>query len=213
MKFQEFENKIVKITKLKLPGEVAHFKMAPIERLAALKKIAIEKETVRKAGVLVLFYPSETNQTMLALILRKTYKGVHSAQIGFPGGKYENKDTSLKETALRETEEEIGVLRNTVFVLKKLTEVYIPPSNFFVQPYLGITKNTPNFILQEEEVETLIEVPLIHFMDDTIKIHQNLTTSYAKNIIVPAFLLNNYLVWGATAMMLNEVREMLKELL
>ena len=213
MKFQEFENKIVKITKLKLPGEVAHFKMAPIERLAALKKIAIEKETVRKAGVLVLFYPSETNQTMLALILRKTYKGVHSAQIGFPGGKYENEDTSLKETALRETEEEIGVLRNTVFVLKKLTEVYIPPSNFIVQPYLGITKNTPNFILQEEEVETLIEVPLIHFMDDTFKIHQNLTTSYAKNIIVPAFLLNNYLVWGATAMMLSEVREMLKELL
>ena len=213
MKFQEFENKIVKITKLKLPGEVAQFKMAPMERLVALKKIAIEKETVRKAGVLVLFYPSETNQTMLALILRKTYKGVHSAQIGFPGGKYENEDTSLKETALRETEEEIGVLRNTVSVLKKLTEVYIPPSNFFVQPYLGITKNTPNFILQEEEVETLIEVPLIHFMDDTFKIHQNLTTSYAKNIIVPAFLLNNYLVWGATAMMLSEVREMLKELL
>jgi len=213
MKFQEFENKIVKITKLKLPGEVAQFKMAPMERLAALKKIDIEKETVRKAGVLVLFYPSEAKQTMLALILRKTYKGVHSAQIGFPGGKYENEDTSLKETALRETEEEIGVSRNTVSVLKKLTEVYIPPSNFFVQPYLGITKNTPNFILQEEEVETLIEVPLIHFMDDTIKIHQNLTTSYAKNIIVPAFLLNNYLVWGATAMMLNEVREMLKELL
>lgn len=213
MKFQEFENKIVKITKLKLPGEVAQFKMAPMERLVALKKIAIEKETVRKAGVLVLFYPSEAKQTMLALILRKTYKGVHSAQIGFPGGKYENEDTSLKETALRETEEEIGVLRNTVSVLKKLTEVYIPPSNFFVQPYLGITKNTPNFILQEEEVETLIEVPLIHFMDDTFKIHQNLTTSYAKNIIVPAFLLNNYLVWGATAMMLSEVREMLKELL
>ena len=213
MKFQEFENKIVKITKLKLPGEVAHFKMAPIERLAALKKIAIEKETVRKAGVLVLFYPSEAKQTMLALILRKTYKGVHSAQIGFPGGKYENEDTSLKETALRETEEEIGVLRNTVFVLKKLTEVYIPPSNFFVQPYLGITKNTPNFILQEEEVETLIEVPLIHFMDDTIKTSQNLTTSYSKNIEVPAFLLNNHLVWGATAMMLSEVREILKELL
>ena len=213
MKFQEFENKIVKIAKLKLPGEAAQFKMAPMERLVALKKIAIEKETVRKAGVLVLFYPSEAKQTMLALILRKTYKGVHSAQIGFPGGKYENEDTSLKETALRETEEEIGVLRNTVSVLKKLTEVYIPPSNFFVQPYLGITKNTPNFILQEEEVETLIEVPLIHFMDDTIKIHQNLTTSYAKNIIVPAFLLNNYLVWGATAMMLSEVREMLKELL
>ena len=213
MKFQEFENKIVKIAKLKLPGEAAQFKMAPMQRLEALKRIAVEKKTVRKAGVLVLFYPSEAKQTMLALILRKTYKGVHSAQIGFPGGKYENEDTSLKETALRETEEEIGVLRNTVSVLKKLTEVYIPPSNFFVQPYLGITKNTPNFILQEKEVEMLIEVPLIHFMNDTIKTSQNLTTSYSKNIEVPAFLLNNHLVWGATAMMLSEVREMLKELL
>lgn len=213
MEFQEFQNKIVKIAKLKLPGEAAQFKMAPMERLAALKRISVKKKRVRKAAVLVLFYPSEANQTMLVLILRKTYKGVHSAQIGFPGGKYENVDNSLNDTALRETEEEIGVLRNTVSVLKKLTEVYIPPSNFFVQPYLGITKNTPNFILQKEEVEMLIEVPLIHFMDDTVKISQNLTTSYSKNIEVPAFLLNNHLVWGATAMMLSEVREILKELL
>ena len=213
MEFQEFENKIVKITKLELPGEAAQFKMAPMERLAELKRIAIEKETARKAGVLALFYPSEAKQTMLALILRKTYKGVHSAQIGFPGGKYELEDISLKETALRETEEEIGVIRNSVSVLKKLTEIYIPPSNFFVQPYLGITNSTPNFILQEEEVEALVEVPLIHFMDDAIKTYQNLTTSYAKNIEVPAFMLNDHLVWGATAMMLSEVREMLKELL
>jgi 8-oxo-dGTP pyrophosphatase MutT (NUDIX family) len=213
MKYQEFENKIVKITKLNLPGEAAQFKMAPMERLAELKRIAIERETARKAGVLALFYPSEAKETMLALILRKTYKGVHSAQIGFPGGKYEIEDNTLKETALRETEEEIGVVRNSVSVLKKLTEVYIPPSNFFVQPYLGITKYTPNFILQEEEVEALVEVPLIHFMDDATKTYQNLTTSYAKNIEVPAFMLNNHLVWGATAMMLSEVREMLKELL
>jgi 8-oxo-dGTP pyrophosphatase MutT (NUDIX family) len=213
MEFQEFENKIVKITNLELPGEAAQFKMAPMERLAELKRIAVEKQTARKAGVLVLFYPSEAKQTMLSLILRKTYRGVHSAQIGFPGGKCENEDASLEETALRETEEEIGVIRNTVSVLKKLTEVYIPPSNFFVQPYLGITKKTPKFILQEEEVEALIEVPLVHFMDDTIKTYQNLTTSYAKNIEVPAFKLNDHLVWGATAMMLSEVREMLKELL
>ena len=213
MEFQIFENKIVKIKKMELPGESAQFKMAPMERLAELKRIAVEKKSARKAGVLALFYPSEANQTMLALILRKTYKGVHSAQIGFPGGKYENEDHSLKETALRETEEEIGVIRNTVSVLKQLTEVYIPPSNFFVQPYVGITKNTPEFILQEDEVEALVEVPLIHFMDDSIKTYQNLSTSYAKNIEVPAFMLNNHLVWGATAMMLSEVREMLKELL
>ena len=97
--------------------------------------------------------------------------------------------------------------------IKKLTEIYIPPSDFFVQPYVGIIASTPQFILQKEEVEELIEVPLLHFMDDSIKTMQTLSTSYAKNIEVPAFMLNNHLVWGATAMMLNEVREMLKELL
>lgn len=213
MIFQEFEKKIVKITKMQLPGETAQFKMAPMERLAELKRIAYKKNTAKKAGVMALFYPAIDNKTHLALILRKTYKGVHSAQIGFPGGKYEESDSSLQETALRETEEEVGVNRESVSVLKKLTEIYIPPSNFFVQPFVGIATETPQFILQDEEVEELIEVPLLHFMDDSIKTIQTLSTSYAKNIEVPAFMLNKHLVWGATAMMLNEVREMLKELL
>jgi 8-oxo-dGTP pyrophosphatase MutT (NUDIX family) len=213
MDFQEFENKIVKITKMELPGEAVQFKMAPMERLKELKRIAYKKNTARKAGVLALFYPSEKNETHLALILRKTYKGVHSAQIGFPGGKYEEEDDTLKETALREAEEEIGVLSDSVSVIKKLTEVYIPPSNFFVHPYIGIATTKPKFKIQEEEVEELLEISLAHFMDDSIKTIQTLSTSYAKNIEVPAFTLNGYLVWGATAMMLNEIREMLKELL
>ena len=213
MDFQEFENKIVKITKMKLPGESVQFKMAPMERLAELKRIAYHQNTARKAGVLALFYPSIKNKTHLALILRKTYKGVHSAQIGFPGGKCEEEDSTLKETALRETEEEIGVSRNNISVLKQLTDVYIPPSNFFVQPFLGTVSETPKFKIQEEEVEELLEIPLLHFMDDSIKTIQTLSTSYAKEIEVPAFTLNDHLVWGATAMMLNEIREMLKELL
>ena len=213
MIFHEFEKKIVKITKMQLPGESVQFKMAPMERLAEMKRLAYKKNTAKRAGVLVLFYPTLNNKTHLALILRKTYKGVHSAQIGFPGGKFEDGDNSLQETALRETEEEVGVLRKTVSVLKELTEIYIPPSDFFVQPFVGLTTTTPQFILEKEEVEELIEVPLLHFMDDHIKTIQRLSTSYAKNIEVPAFMLNNHLVWGATAMMLNEVREMLKELL
>ena len=213
MEFEEFKHKIVKIKKMKLPGESAQFKMAPKERINELKKIADIKKTAKKAGVLALFYPSVSQQTMLALILRKTYKGVHSAQIGFPGGKFEDIDDSLRATALRETEEEIGVKQNKVLVLKKLTEVYIPPSNFFVQPFLGYTNKTPKFVLQEDEVEDLLEVPLKHFMDDTIKSLQNFSTSYANKIEVPIFNLNKQRVWGATAMILNEIREMLKQLL
>ncbi len=213
MTFAEFEKRIVKIAKMELPGEVIQLKMAPIERLIELKTKARELNLARRAAVLALFYPNANMETCLILILRKTYKGVHSAQIGFPGGKFEEEDIDLKATALRETEEEVGVSRETVSVLKELTEVYIPPSNFFVQPFIGITPKTPNFKAQEDEVEALIEVPLSHFMDDAIITNQVLTTSYATNIDVPGFLLNDHVVWGATAMMLNEVRELLKQVL
>tara|TARA_R100000306_G_scaffold14130_5_gene16977 strand:+ start:8941 stop:9582 length:642 start_codon:yes stop_codon:yes gene_type:complete len=213
MNFSEFEKRIVKVKKMELPGEAIQFKMAPVERLKELKEQARLKQNARKAGVMALFYPSKANETHLILILRKTYKGVHSAQVGFPGGKVEKEDDSLEEAALRETEEEVGVSRKVITVLKELTEIYIPPSNFFVQPFLGLTGNTPTFIPQDEEVEALIEVPLSLFMDDSTLITKKITTSYATNIDVPAFLLNDHVVWGATAMMLSEVRELLKQAL
>lgn len=198
---------------MELPGEEAHLKMAPIERLIELKRKARASKSAKKAGVMVLFYPSEENEARLILILRKTYKGVHSAQVGFPGGKSEPEDKTMDRTALRETEEEIGVPRDGILVLKTLTEVYIPPSNFFVHPFLGILDETPVFEPQEEEVEALIEVPVSHFMDDAIEITKKLSTSYATDIEVPAYLLNGHVVWGATAMMLSEVRQILKQIL
>lgn len=204
---------MAKIVNMKLPGEAIQLKMAPIERILEMKAQAREAKKARQAGVLALFYPASNNEIHLVLILRKTYKGVHSAQIAFPGGKKEVEDASLLETALRETEEEVGVTRTSVSVVKKLTEVYIPPSNFFVQAYIGITPTTPHFIPQESEVEEVIEVPLVHFMDDTILVTKTLSTSYATNIEVPAFLLNGHVVWGATAMILSEVRELLKAVL
>lgn len=187
--------------------------MAPIERLLELKQKARDAKTAKKAGVMVLFYPSEENEARLILILRKTYKGVHSAQVGFPGGKREPEDNTMDRTAVRETEEEIGVPRDRIQILKTLTEIYIPPSNFFVQPYLGIINDTPHFEPQEDEVEALIEVPVSHFMDDAIEITKKLSTSYATDVDVPAYLLNGYVVWGATAMMLSEVRQILKQIL
>jgi 8-oxo-dGTP pyrophosphatase MutT (NUDIX family) len=213
MNFHDFEKRIVKVTKLELPGETVQFKMAPIGRLQELKRIAKERNTAKKAGVMALFYPAENLETHLILILRKTYNGVHSAQVGFPGGKMEKEDKNIQATALRETEEEVGVAPDDISVLKKLTEIYIPPSNFFVQPFLGITMATPKFVPQEEEVEALIEVDLMDFMDDGNIITKTLSTSYATNIEVPAFKFNGQIVWGATAMMLNEVREMLKTVL
>jgi 8-oxo-dGTP pyrophosphatase MutT (NUDIX family) len=212
MTFKEFEKRIVKVKKMDLPGESVQFKMAPIERLLELKRMAKERNSAQKAGVLLLFYPSQDTSTYFSLILRKAYNGVHSAQVGFPGGRYEEGDHSLEYTALRETEEEVGVDMDQIEVLTELTDIYIPPSNFYVQPYLGITRMTPQFNLQHDEVEELIEVRLDHFMDDSTVGIEILSTSYAKKIEVPIYNLNGHIVWGATAMMLSEVREMLKQL-
>ncbi len=209
MDFHDFEKRIVKIEKMQLPGELVQFKMAPLERLQELKRQATNTSSARRAGVMALFYPSNENETNLILILRKTYKGVHSAQVGFPGGKIEKTDNSIEDAALRETEEEIGVPRKEISIIKKLTQIYIPPSNFFVQPFLGIIQNTPKFVLEEREVEALIEVNLKCFLNESCVTSQILSTSYATDLEVPAFNLNGHIVWGATAMMLNEVRELL----
>lgn len=162
---------------------------------------------------MALFYPNENRDTNLLLILRKTYQGVHSNQIGFPGGKSEPEDLDILHTALRETHEEVGVPPKQVSIIRSLSEVYIPPSNFEVQPFIGIYDNPKPFVLQESEVESLVEVSLLDFMNDAKIFTQKLSTSYAKNIDVPAFKLNGYTIWGATAMMLSEIKELLRQVL
>jgi 8-oxo-dGTP pyrophosphatase MutT (NUDIX family) len=145
----------------------------------------------------------------MVFMLRKTYEGVHSNQISFPGGKVELEDDNLKTTALRETYEEIGVSSSDIYVLKEMTEVYIPPSNFLVKPFLGISKFRPNFVLEEKEVERLIEIPLKSILSNEALTTKEITNSYAKGMNVPAFEFNNEVVWGATAMMLSEIKDLI----
>lgn len=161
---------------------------------------------------MAVFYP-KNDQTYFVLILRKTYKGVHSNQIGFPGGRVEVEDRDLEETALRETEEEVGIPQEKIEVIRGLSKLYIPPSNFWVHPYVGVMTETPQLIPQESEVEDILEVKLEDFLNESNFVTRNLSTSYMENIDVPAFLLNDQIVWGATGMMLGELREMLREIL
>lgn len=167
----------------------------------------------RKAAVVSLFYPDSDFKTRLLLILRKTYEGIHSNQVGFPGGKVEKDDAGLSFTALRETHEEVGIHPDKINLIKQLTEIYIPPSNFMVQPFLGIMNETPSFIPEKSEVEEIIEVSITDFMNENAILSEIVNTSYGININVPVYKLNDYTVWGATAMILSEVKELCKKVL
>jgi 8-oxo-dGTP pyrophosphatase MutT (NUDIX family) len=213
MVFNTFLESVVKIKHIELFGEASHAKMSPPYRLELAKRMKEKAKSAKKAGVLALFYPNDLGKTYLVLILRKTYKGVHSAQVGFPGGKFEEQDEDLLVTAVRETEEEVGVPEHMVNIVKPMSPLYIPPSNFLVQPYLAISKHTPQFIKQEEEVEDIIEVDLLDFLNDKNAITTRVPTSFNVEVDVPAFHLNGHVVWGATAMMLGEIKDLLKQVL
>ncbi|MBU2950330.1 CoA pyrophosphatase [Tamlana agarivorans] len=213
MNFDTFLQALSKIENIPILGEASHFKMVPSFRHEFLRNQEVAIENAKLAGVLALFYPNNTHETCFVLILRNTYKGVHSAQVAFPGGKYEDDDDSLKETALRETFEEVGVPMEHMKVVKKLSQVYIPPSNFYVQPFIGVTHKTPKFKKQADEVELIIEVSLSDFLDDSFLVTKKVKSSYSLEVEVPAFKLNGHIVWGATAMMLSEIKDLLKELI
>jgi len=213
MLFKTFLESVVKIKHLELLGEASHAKMSPPYRLKLAERMREKAKSAKVAAVLALFYPNSKGETYMVLILRKTYKGVHSAQVGFPGGKYEKADSDLKATALRETNEEVGVPEKELNVIKALSPLYIPPSNFLVHPYFAVSATTPKFIKQDEEVEAVIEVSLSDFLDDTNIITTRVPTSFNVEVDVPAFKLNGHVVWGATAMMLGEIKDLLKQAL
>lgn len=145
MKFESFLEMVSKIRNLPLPGREVQLEMAPMDRIKELKEQDIIKKKPRQAAVMALLYPNGKNETHIILILRKTYKGVHSNQVGFPGGKVEQEDRDLAHTALRETEEEVGVPQDKITVVRKLTNIYIPPSNFLGAIFYRIYKISPRF--------------------------------------------------------------------
>ncbi len=212
MDFQEFLEIVPEIINSRLPAFDAHIKMAPLERIESLKKTDASNEIHRLASVLMLLYP-KNGKVHLVLIVRNSYDGVHSAQVAFPGGKHEKDDLDFSYTALRETYEEIGIDPSKIKIIKPFTELYIPPSNFLVYPFLGISKEPLDFILDPVEVAQIIEIPLMLLLNNEILVNKKQITSYSNEIFVPGFNINEHIVWGATAMILSELKEVLIQVL
>ncbi|MEO5569398.1 MAG: CoA pyrophosphatase [Bacteroidia bacterium] len=189
-----------------LPGKDAQFLMAPDTRLTNEEYLKQFPE-YKISSVLFLLFPSATKTNFV--LIERAGGGVHSGQIALPGGKYEPSDLTYENTALRETEEEIGVDKNEINLLGTLTDLFIPASNFRVFPHVGFIENKPKFTPHEAEVKTVVEADLETFLKNKITGKKNFITSYGQ-LPAPYYLYQGYEIWGATAMLISEFVTMFK---
>ena len=182
-----------------LPGTQAQQAMIPVpRRLAPLGQM----HPVRKGGVLILLYPGAEGMSF-PVTLRSQRVLHHKGQISLPGGLQEVEDASLADTALRETQEEIGVGPSHVRLLGKLTPIYVTSSNSNVYPYVGFCATVPDFSLNPDEVIEVIEMSLNTLLDPTHR-EEEYRQINDRRVRVPFFWLGEHKIWGATAMILEE---------
>ncbi|NOQ72286.1 MAG: NUDIX domain-containing protein [Crocinitomix sp.] len=190
-----------------LPGEIAHKDMIPF-RLTASEALK-EPVDYKLSAVLILLYHQQ-DELHFILTERQDYNGTHSGQISLPGGKTEPEDGSTRVTALRETHEEIGIPPGNVEVLGQMTNVYIPVSNFLIHPYVGFTNNMPALVPDPREVKSVLHCSTGDLLSDESRTQTKIQMkngAWMKDI--PAFLLEEKIVWGATAIILNEFKMIL----
>ena len=231
---RDFKEKIQlieqKLSSNNLPGLSSQLKMAPVTRLEEMKAKSLQTTNMktsslqtrtsdelqtrtsdqlstRTSAVLILFYPKES-KPHIALIKRAEDNTVHSNQISFPGGKVEKSDNSLIHTALREANEEVGIITDSVNIIGQLTKLYIPPSNFDVFPIIGATYKTPTFSINCE-VEKVLEVDLRELINPNNYTHKIIQHRNGNEIDVPCYFIQDEVVWGATAMIISELLDVI----
>jgi 8-oxo-dGTP pyrophosphatase MutT (NUDIX family) len=193
-----------------LPGIEAQLQMASSRRLVELSE-SLDMSKARKRAVLIPFY-ADAGQLNMIFMKRPDNTGVHSGQISFPGGRVEEEDQSYVDTALREAEEELSIPRNKVEVLGRITKLFIPPSNFLVQPVVGFLDELPELIPQEEEVAEILHIPLDFLLDEANVRRTNVKLYNGMQISTPAIIYEDRVIWGATAMILSELLHIMRKL-
>lgn len=171
-------------------------------------------DDARPSAVLCLLFPMNDELHVL-LMKRREDKTAHSGQVSFPGGSHDITDADLRATALREAQEEVGILSNEVDILGALTPLYIPVSNFNVYPFVGYAKNRPAYNLSHYEVAYTLEVPLNTLLHADRKMVMEVVSPKFPDVKrkVNAYVLEDgTIIWGATAMIISELEVLLNEI-
>jgi 8-oxo-dGTP pyrophosphatase MutT (NUDIX family) len=192
-----------------LPGALAHETLRAKPSGSVIPNFT-HKLPPKPGSVLILLY-EENGIVKFPLIKRPEYLGAHSGQVSLPGGKAEMEEDAIA-TALREAEEEIGISRNRVEVIGALSEFFVIPSNYLVTPVIAIAEGVPEFKGDSREVVRILFADLSNLLKpDSIK-EKEILAAGKFNMLAPHFEVENEIVWGATAMILNEFRTILLEL-
>jgi 8-oxo-dGTP pyrophosphatase MutT (NUDIX family) len=192
-----------------LPGAVAHEQLRA-KPVGNIIPNFLHKTPPKRGSVLILLY-QEGDEIKFPLIKRASYAGAHSAQVSFPGGKIEGSETVF-EAALREAHEEIGVIQKDIQVIGQLSDFDVLPSNFIVTPVVGVIEYVPTFFPDEREVDAIIQAELSDVLADNAVREKEILAAGVYTMMAPHFLIEEEIVWGATAMILNELRVVINEL-
>jgi 8-oxo-dGTP pyrophosphatase MutT (NUDIX family) len=194
----------------KLPGEKVHSELSPLRKLSSE---ALKEATVIKESAVAIHLFEKDDDLQIILTLRNTYDGAHSGQVSFPGGKLDDSDLNLVHTARRESYEEIGLSVDDGKLIGALTEIYIPVSKFRVKPYVFFhEEEIQNLTPDPREVESIFFLPRLSLISDELLIKKDIVISTDFTLKdVPCFAFEDYIIWGATAILLNELKHILKE--
>lgn len=199
-----------KIQAAELLGENAHEIYSPPYRSLFTYEEILTKNP-KFAAVNILLYLKD-NEWYFPLMVRTTNeRDRHSGQISLPGGKKEESDENFEQTAKRETAEEMGIEVHYNRIIREMSPIYIPPSNFYVRTFVSYTKKNPSFFLQKSEAVELIEFPVTTLLALS-ETPEMMVLPSSRGVEVPVINFNNYVIWGATSMILSEFSHLLKNL-
>jgi len=191
-----------------LPGEDAQYRMAPLHRQRTVISDLTEDQ-YKPSAVMIVFCLDSDGEFYIPLIERFSYEGAHSAQVSLPGGKKDAGDVNLMDTARRECYEEIGI-GPSITVAGQLTKVFIDVSGFLIEPYVGVcVDKDPVLLPNAREVKSILKLRVRDLLDGSL-LKTGTITVREQLLQTPFFLVENRQVWGATAMILAELREVIR---
>lgn len=192
-----------------LPALTSHLKMAPPTRKTELEAAREAMQFAKKSAVMILLFHVH-NKLKVVFIRRSFYVGIHAGQMAFPGGRFEESDETVEQTAFREIEEEIGVSRDKIELLGRISDIYVPPSNFLISVFVGYLSEKPVYKPDEREVAEVIEVDFDEFLQPENKDVKSFHVPSANHSVeAPYYKTTQCDIWGASAMVMSELVDIL----